>query len=174
VMNWLRRRHASGEANVKYWGMSATYSCYLRMNSVVTVVQKRAQGSDDEKSAWCQACMGWVTQLLVRTQVDIPEEWGGPLTDDELARPWFQLENLTTFSPHQVVDWDETHQALVMLGGAGRSRRGNEIQVRFHRMPDVSIDGTGGKQEGSTLANRRNQLSVNMRRKYVFYWELLQ
>ena len=139
------------------------------MNPVVTVVQKRAQGSDDEKSAWCQACMGWVTQLLVRTQVDIPEEWGGPLTDDELTRPWFQLENLTKFSPHQVVDWDETHQALVMLGGTGRSRRGNEIQVRFHQMPDGSIDGTGGKQEGSTLANRQNQLSVKYEKEIRFF-----
>ena len=59
------------------------------MSPTVTVVQKRAQGSDDIKSTWCQACMGWATQLLVRTQQDIPEEWGGPLTPEELLKPWF-------------------------------------------------------------------------------------
>ena len=57
------------------------------MNPTVTVVQKRAQGSDDIKFVWCQACTGWVTQLLVRTQQDIPEEWGGPLTPEELLKP---------------------------------------------------------------------------------------
>ena len=67
VLDWLRRRHEAGENNVQYWGLSATYSCYLRMNPTVTVVQKRAQGSDDPNSAWCQACMAWVTQLLIRT-----------------------------------------------------------------------------------------------------------
>ena len=41
VMDWLRRRYDSGEVNVKWWGLSATYSCYLRMNPTVTVVQKR-------------------------------------------------------------------------------------------------------------------------------------
>ena len=127
----------------------------------VTVVQKRGQGSDDPKSAWCQACMGWVTQLLVRTGVDpIPPEWGGPLTEDEKKLPWLQKENLTLFSPHQVAEWDETHQDLVMLGGSGRSQRGKEMQVRYHRMPDGTIDTTGGRQEGSTLAAQRNHLSV--------------
>ena len=32
--------------------------------------------------------------------------------------------------------------------------------MRFHQMPDGTIDHTGGKQEGSTLPERRNQLSV--------------
>ena len=67
VMDWLRRRHDSGKVNVKWWGLSTTYLCYLRMNSTVTVVQKRAQGRDGIKLAWCQVCMGWATQLLVRT-----------------------------------------------------------------------------------------------------------
>lgn len=52
VCDWLRRRHESGEEDVPHWGPSATYSCYLRMKPVVTVVLKRAQGSDDEKSVW--------------------------------------------------------------------------------------------------------------------------
>lgn len=59
----------------------------------------------------------------------------GPLTEEESKHPWFKLENLTTFSQHQVVDWDETHQELVMLGGAGRAARGKELQTRFCRMP---------------------------------------
>jgi len=160
VMNWLRLRRNCGERDVPHWGLSATYGCYQRMNPTVTVVQKRSQGSDDPHSAWCQACMAWVTQLMVRIEMDIPEEWGGRLTDDELALPWFQIRNLTLFSPHQVVDWDETHQELVMLGGVGRSARGKEMQVRFHRMPDGTIDPTGGEQEGSTLSQRRNHLSV--------------
>ena len=168
VMDWLWRWYNSGKVNVKWWGLSATYSCYLRMNPTVTVVQKRAQGSDDIKSAWCQACMGWATQLLVRTQQDIPEEWGGPLTPEELLKPWFQVANLTPFSPHQVVDWDETHQDLVMPGGSGRSARGTEYQVRFHMMPDGSIDTTGGKQEGSTLAERKYRLSVKYEKHVRF------
>ena len=114
VEDWLRRQHESGEENVKWWGLSATYSCYLRMKPTFTVVQKRAQGSDDPDSAWCKACLGWVTQLLVRTQQEIPEEWGGPLTPEELEQPCFQVEKLTTFSPHRVVEWDETHPDLVM------------------------------------------------------------
>ena len=77
-----------------------------------------------------------------------------------MALLWFQLENLTAFSPHQVVDWDETHQDIVQMGGAGRSARGNETQIRFYRMPDDTIDLTGGKQEGSTLAEKGKQLTV--------------
>ena len=84
VMDWLRRRNDGGELNVLWWGLSSTYSCFLRMSPTVTVVQKRAQGGEDPQSAWCQACMAWATQLLVRTQQVIPEEWGGPLTPEEL------------------------------------------------------------------------------------------
>ena len=58
VEDWLRRRHESGEINVQRLGPSATYSCYLCTNPTVTVVQKRAQGSDDPDSAWCKACLG--------------------------------------------------------------------------------------------------------------------
>ena len=47
VSDWLRRRHDSGDKNVPYWGLSATYACYLRLQPVVTVVQKRSQGSED-------------------------------------------------------------------------------------------------------------------------------
>ena len=54
-MTWLGRRHDSGKLNVKWWGLSTTYSCYLPMNPTVTVVQKRVQGSDDIKSTWYQA-----------------------------------------------------------------------------------------------------------------------
>ena len=61
VSDWLRRRHDSGEKNVPHWGISATYACYLRLQLVVTVVQKRSQGSEDPDSIWCHACMGWVT-----------------------------------------------------------------------------------------------------------------
>ena len=53
--DWMRRRHDSGEKNVPYWGLSATYACYLRLQPVVTVVQKRLQGSEDPASIWCQA-----------------------------------------------------------------------------------------------------------------------
>ena len=156
AMDWLRRRHESGEENVPYWGVSASYECYRRMNPTVTIVQKRAQGSSDPNSAWCQACMGWATQLLVRSLWDreIPDEWGGPLTEEERKLPWFQLENLTRISPYQVAEFDKTHQDLVMLGGTGRSNRGTEVQVRFHRMPDGTVDHTGGQQDGSTLATR--------------------
>ena len=160
AMDWLRRRHESGEADVPHWGLSATYQCYLRMQPTVTVVMKRAQGSTDPSSAWCQACHGWVTQLLIRTRQEIPAEWGGPPTAEELELPWFREENLTFFDPHQVVDWDETHQELVMLGGSGRSQRGKEVQVRFHRTADGRVDPTGGAREGSTIADRRYQLSV--------------
>ena len=104
--------------------------------------------------------MAWFTQLLVRIQAKIPAEWGGPLTEEEKKNPWFQVKNLTCFSPYQVVEWDETHQDLVMLGGHGRGKRGKEVQVRFHRMPDSTIDTTGGQQPGSTLAEQRSQLSV--------------
>ena len=52
VMDWLRRQHESGKHDVRWWGLSDTYSCYLRMNPTVTVVQKQAQGSDDPDSAW--------------------------------------------------------------------------------------------------------------------------
>ena len=97
---------------------------------------------------------------MARMDMDIPEKWGSQLTKEELALPWFQLENLTTFSPHQVVDWDETHQEIMQLGGAGRSARGNETQIRFYRMTDGTIDLTGGKQEGSTLAEKGKQLTV--------------
>ena len=98
AMQWLRRRIEAGEQNVEYWGLSATYACHLRMKPTVTVVQKRGQGSNDPESAWCQACMGWVTQLLVRTGVDpIPPEWGGPLTEDEKKLPWFQKKNSLSF-----------------------------------------------------------------------------
>ena len=168
AMHWLRRRQEAGEENVEYWGLSATYSCFLRMKPTVSVVQKRSQGSDDPESAWCQACLGWVTQLLVRTGVDIPPEWGGPLTEEEKKLPWFNKTKLTLFSPHQVAEWDETHQDLVMLGGSGRSRRGKEIQVRFHRMPDGTIDTTGGDGEGSTLSEQRNRLSVKYDKQVRF------
>ena len=47
-----------------------------------------------------------------------------------------------------------------MLGGSGRSSRGKEVQVRFHRTADGKVDPTGGEREGSTLAERRYQLSV--------------
>ena len=47
-----------------------------------------------------------------------------------------------------------------MLGGSGRSQLGKEIQVRFHRMPDGTVDPTGGQREGSTLGPQRNRLSV--------------
>ena len=160
VLDWLWRRHEAGENNVPYWGLSETYSCYLRINPTITVVQKRAQGSDPPNSAWCQACMAWVTQLLIRTRQEIPEEWGGPLTEEEKMLPWFNVLNLTLFCPHCVVDWDETHQDLVMPGSSGRSRRGTEYQVRFHKMPDGTIDITGGMREGSTLAPRQFRLSV--------------
>ena len=59
VMDCLRCRNNGGELNVLWWGLSSTYSCFLRMSPTVTVVQKRAQGSDDPQSAWCQACMAW-------------------------------------------------------------------------------------------------------------------
>ena len=38
VCDWLRRRRESGEENVPYWGLSATYACYLHLKPVVTVV----------------------------------------------------------------------------------------------------------------------------------------
>jgi hypothetical protein len=47
-----------------------------------------------------------------------------------------------------------------MLGGTGRSQRGKEMQVCYHRMTDGTIDTTGGRQEGNTLAAQRNHLSV--------------
>ena len=78
------------------------------------------------------------------------------------------MRNLTTFSPHQVVDWDETHQDLVMPGGSGRSARGKEYQVRFHRTNDGSIDPTGGKQEGSTMSDRKYRLSVKYEKHIRF------
>ena len=68
AMDWLRRRHEAGEADVPYWGLSATYACYLRMQPTVTVVQKRGQGNSDPASAWCQACLGWATQPLIRSR----------------------------------------------------------------------------------------------------------
>ena len=74
VSDWLRRRHDSGEKHVSYWGLLATYACYLRLQPLVTVVQKRSQGSEDPDSIWCQACMGGVTQLMVRMEMDIPEK----------------------------------------------------------------------------------------------------
>ena len=52
------------------------------------------------------------------------------------------------------------HEELVMLGGSGRGKRGKEVHVQFYRMPDGTIDTTGGQQPGSTLAPQRNQLSV--------------
>ena len=48
VEDWLRRRHESGEEHVQWWGLSVTYSCYFRMNPTITVVQKRAEGSNDQ------------------------------------------------------------------------------------------------------------------------------
>ena len=72
------------------------------------------------------------------------------------------------FSQHQVVDWDGTHQDLVMPGGSGRSARGTEYQVRFHWTTDGSIDPTGGKQEGSTLGNRKYRLSVKYEKHIRF------
>ena len=68
------------------------------------MVQKQAQGIDNIKLAWCQAYMGWATQLLVWTQYNIPKEWGDTLTLEELQKPCFQVANLTTFSSNQVVD----------------------------------------------------------------------
>ena len=65
---WLRIRYKAGEKDVPDWRLSATYSCYLRMNPTITVVEKRAQGSFDPNSPWCKACLGWVTQLLIRTE----------------------------------------------------------------------------------------------------------
>ena len=85
--------------------------------------------------------MGWAAQLLVCTQQDITEEWGGPLTPEELLKLWFQVVNLTMFSSHQVVDWDDTHQDLVVPDASGRSVRGTEYQVRCHRMPTATIAG---------------------------------
>ena len=77
-----------------------------------------------------------------------------------MEKRWFQAENLTFFSPHQVIDWDETHPDLVMPGGNGMSPRGTEYQVCFHRMPNVSIDTTGGEKEGSKLPERKYKLTV--------------
>ena len=62
---WLRMRHEAGEKDVPFWGLSATYLCYLRMNSTVTIMEKQAQESLDPNSAWCKAYLGWVTQLLI-------------------------------------------------------------------------------------------------------------
>ena len=31
AMEWLRRRVEAGEQDVEYWGLWATYSCYLRI-----------------------------------------------------------------------------------------------------------------------------------------------
>ena len=59
------------------------------MYPTLTVVQKQAQGSHDPKSALVQACIGWATQMLIRSGQTIPEEWGGPLTPEELEKPWF-------------------------------------------------------------------------------------
>ena len=78
------------------------------------------------------------------------------------------MANLTTFSPRQVVDWDETHQDLVMPGASGRSARGTKYQVRFHRKPDGSINTTGGKQEGSTLDERKYCLLVKYEKHIRF------
>ena len=55
-----------------------------------------------------------------------------------------------------------------MPDGSGRSARGTEYQVRFHMMPDGSIDTTGGKQEGSTLAERKYRLSVKYEKHVRF------
>ena len=39
-MAYLWARHEAGKPDVPFWGLSATYSCYLRMNPTVTVVEK--------------------------------------------------------------------------------------------------------------------------------------
>ena len=61
-----------------------------------------------------------------------------------------------TLCPYQVVEWDETHQHRVIMCGVGRSAMGKETQVRFHRMPDGTVDTIGGQQEDSTLVEKRN------------------
>jgi hypothetical protein len=106
AMEWLRRRVEAGQQNMEYWCLLATYTCHLRMKLTVTVVQKRGQGSNDTKKSWCQACMGWVTQLLVRTRVDpIPPEWGGPLSEDKKKSPWFQKKNSLSFPLTRSLIW---------------------------------------------------------------------
>ena len=71
---------------------------------------------------------------------------------EEKDLPWFKLANLTTFSSHQVVDWDEMHQDLVMPGCSGRSQRGGEYQVRFHWTPDGGVDPTAREKGDNSLA----------------------
>ena len=104
--------------------------------------------------------------MLIRTKQEIPEEWGGPLTPEEEKLPWFDVSNLTTFSPYQVVDWDETHQDILMPGCSGKTQRDGEYQVRFYRTPDGKIDPTGGEQEGSKLGKRRYRLTVKYDKNY--------
>ena len=82
-MDYQYRWHEAGDPDVQFWGLVTARNFYISMSPTVTPVQRRAQGSNGPDSALCQAAFRWETQLLLRTQVEIPPERGGSLTEEE-------------------------------------------------------------------------------------------
>ncbi|KAF0774595.1 hypothetical protein AaE_001707 [Aphanomyces astaci] len=118
-------------------GQSPVYSLSVRMNPVVTPLQRLKQGSPDEYSAWAIARCGLIQHIATRTYGYLDEAILAPL---EIS---------------QVVVWDDTHKdAQIGDYGAG----GRKTQVRFPRDADGMFDPDGSiGPEKSYLNTKFNQ-----------------
>lgn len=76
---------------------SAVYSCAMRMKARVSKIMKRPQGSTDLESAWAKCRYRFVTQLLLRFELDI--DITPFLNEDGSIPDCFNKEKLLTLYP---------------------------------------------------------------------------
>eukprot|EP00978_Attheya_sp_CCMP212_P016211 scaffold42271_cov33-Attheya_sp.AAC.2 len=85
------------------------YQAYLRLEPVVTPIQKSKQGSQDPTSGWAIARKNQSQQMLIRfgAQEDISFFKEGDVIPD-----YFNPDKMTMLSLEQVAFWDETHKKV--------------------------------------------------------------
>jgi len=62
LTSWYKFRMQNGQASV---GLSVVCGMVKKLNTKVDKVSRRKQGSTDPESAWAEARLNWVTQLLI-------------------------------------------------------------------------------------------------------------
>jgi hypothetical protein len=112
---------------------SAVVLCKKRMKRRVAPVTKRPQGSLDKKSNWAQARYGWVTQLLLRFDINVCLD---PFSKEStgLAVPLcFDKTHLRPINKFGIRWWDETHKECEVGAYLGE-------QVLYARNDDGEYD----------------------------------
>ncbi|RHY93727.1 hypothetical protein DYB37_012708 [Aphanomyces astaci] len=128
-------------------GRSAVYSCYLRLNPVVTPLYRQKQGCADKDSDWAVARCGLAQQFATRLGI-----WKWDDSMGSLKPSYLDQDRLAALAVEQIVVWDETHKDA-RIGDFGAN--GRKQQIRFLRDAQGQLDDKGAIAEDKSYLNAK-------------------